>query len=510
MSSKYISQKHIIPLSLFLLALAIRIFGISNHGLFHDELSWMVRGKELFFAVKQFNLKFFESGWWLNRFAAEPLGLPVAFLAGIMLVVFAPGQSRLSLGIIPDIIAARIPVVIIGSLFIPVFYLLIRKYVDKKIALIATLLMVFDPVSIGLSRWLHQDLMLAVTSFISLLLFIRSPSGMALLISAVFASLALLTKPQGFLVPISLFIYCLTVSRVERKTFFIKFGKWLFAVGCLVIIAFPFLWRNPLMQMLLYLKTQLSVVSQGHLVYFLSQITRKPSWYYYFIISPFHLTEAVLLGVIAGLIGVFITFKKRFLKLSPLAKISLIYSLLFFITVSLASKKLGIRYLFPIWPYIFLFAGWGLFMISNLVPARIRKMFWLLVFAFTIIEVLKFYPSYYLFHNHLISAEQYQEMELVGVCDGIKPAMEYLGPLIGEGSKIMFLTCGATANYYTGYSIKIVEDIKEEPEFIVLEKNYAQRFPQTISFIEESNYQVLKEIDFRGISLVTIYRQPVL
>lgn len=503
-------RKHKIVIFLFFIALAIRLIGIDEHGLFHDELSWMVRGKELFFAVKQFNLNFFESGWWLNRFAAEPLGLPMAFLAGIMLVVFSPGQSRLSLGIIPDIIAARIPVVIIGSLFIPVYYLLIRKYIDKKIALVAALLMVFDPVSLGLSRWLHQDLALAATSFISLLLFIRNRSGMTLLASAVFASLALLTKPQGFLIPISLFIYCLSVSRLERKTFFTKLGKWLFMVGCLVIIAFPFLWRNPLTQMLLYLKTQLSVVSQGHLVYFLGQITRNPPWYYYLAITPFHLTEAVLLGVIAGLIGVFVSFKKRFFKLSPLAKISLIYSLLAFLTVSLASKKLGIRYLFPLWPYILLFAGWGLFTLSNLFTTNFRKVFWFFIFAFTIIEVLRFYPSYYLFHNHLISARQYQEMELVGVCDGIKPAMEYLAPLINEGSKIMFLTCGATANYYTGYSLKIVEDIKEEPEYIILEKNYAQRFPQTISSIEENNYQLLKEIDFRGISLVTIYRQPVL
>lgn len=509
MSFKLTSQKFIL-LALFLLAFAVRFIGISGHGLFHDELSWMVRGKELFFAYKQGNLKFFESGWWLSKYAAEPFGLPMALLAGTMLVLFSPGQSRLSLGVIPDIIAARIPVVLIGSFFIPVFYLLIKKYTNGKMALISSLLFALDPVSIGLSRWVHQDLALMIFSFLGIFLFIRNNSNKTLITSALFSSFALLTKPQGLLIILTLLVYFLTLDKKERKIFLSKLLMWGFLVAVLTIVFFPFLWKNPITQMILYLQTQMEVVSKGHTVYFLGQITRKPPWYYYFVISPFHFTETVLLGLIAGLIGLFITFKNRFSRLSPLVKISLIYSLLFFVTVSLANKKLGIRYLFPIWPYIFLFAGWGLFMLSNLFPRKIQKMFWLFIFTFTIIEILGFYPSYYLFHNHLISAKQYQEMKLVGVCDGIKPAMEYLGPLIGEGSKIMFLNCGTTANYYTGYSIKIIDDINEGPEYIILETNYVQRFPQIKSSIEENNYQVLKEIDFRGISLVTIYRQPVL
>jgi 4-amino-4-deoxy-L-arabinose transferase-like glycosyltransferase len=493
---------------LFTVSFLLRLCGLGEHGLFSDELSWMVRGKELFFAVKQFNWSFFETGWWLNPFAAEPLGLPMALMSGTLLVLFSPGQSRLSLGIIPDIIAARIPAMIIGSLFIPVYYFLLKKSFKKEIVLVAALLLAFDPVAVGLSRWLHQDSFLTIVSFIGLILFISTKSKLVLIISAFFSAMACLTKPQGFFVPLTLGLYWFLVENNLKKQYLIRLGIWGLILGSFVTLSFPFLWKNPIGQMLLYLQTQSSVVSQGHLVYFLGEVTRNPAWYYYFITGPFHLTESVLFGTILGLIYFLKNLKEKSFKINPIVAVALIYSLIIIVTVSLAHKKLGIRYMFPIWPYLFLFAGWGLYNFSQKIKEQYLKIFWILVFLFPLWGLIKFYPSYYLYYNNLISPKVFQKMEMLGVCDGIKPSMEYLGPRLTEGTKLMVQACAPTARYYTGFTINLVENVEDNPEYIILEDNYAIRFPGVENKIKENGYKVIKEIDFRGISLTKIYEIP--
>ena len=494
-------------IALLAVALFVRVFGIGQHSLFSDELIWMVRGKGLFFAVKQFNYNFFESGWWLDKTTTEPLGLPMALLGGTMLVLFSPGQSRLSLGVLNEIVAARLPAAIISSFFIVAYYFLLKKFVGKKVALIASILLLFDPVFLGVSRWFHQDLMLTVSSFLALILFVRSSSWKSLAVSSFFASLAILTKPHGILVVVTLLFYSLVSESKKRKREFIKFLKWGAIVSAFTIGLFPFLWKNPVFQILLYWQTQAQVVSRGQPMNFLGQIVAKPAWYYYLVIFPFHVPETILMGILAGGIGFFSKIKKRLLKIKPFVAISLIYSFLLFITVSWAGRKLGIRYLVPIWPYVYLLASFGLLRVSRLFSGSWQKIYWLLIFGVLLIEMVKFYPSYYLFHNYLISSKKYQRMESVGFCDGIKPSMEYLRPKLYENAKVLFFDCNASADYYTGYTLKHVHLLKDEPVFVVVEPYSSQKFPDFEPSLEKNGYRLIKNIEFRGILLANIYEK---
>lgn len=494
-------------IALLAVALIVRIFGIGQHSLFSDELIWMVRGKELFFAVKQLNYKFFESGWWLDKTTTEPLGLPMAFLGGTMLVLFSPGQSRLSLGILNEVVAARLPAAVIGSFFIVAYYFLLKKFTGSKVALVASILLLFDPVYLGLSRWLHQDLMLMVSSFLALILFVRSNSWKSLAVSSFFASLAILTKPHGILVAVTLLFYSLVIESKRRKREFIKFLKWGTVVAAFTIGLFPFLWKNPVSQILLYWQTQAEVVSHGQPMNFLGRIVAKPAWYYYLVIFPFHVPETILIGILVGGIGFFSKIKGCLFKIKPFVAISLIYGLLFFTTVSWAGRKLGIRYLVPLWPYVYLLASFGLVKISSLISRSWQKIYWLLVFGILLIEMAQFYPSYYLFHNHLISSKNYQRMESVGFCDGIKPSMEYLSPKLYENAKILFFDCNASAYYYTGYTLKHVHLLEDEPEFVVVEPYSSQKFPNFEPSLEKNGYRLIKNIEFRGILLANIYEK---
>ena len=381
-------------LTLFLVAFVPRIIGIDKHAIFADEIAWMVRGKETFLAIKAQNWTNLKSNiWWMDTKAAEPMGLPMAFAIGGAITFLTPGYSNYSLNITKDFIASRIPALLLGSLFIPLFYYFLRKNgIKDNIALTSSLLFAIDPIAIGLSRWAHQDLALMVFTTLGLL-----STGKSSFISTTFA---IFTKPQGLISP---FVLALTKKSLV----------WLI-IG---IIATTLLWP--------YLKTQFNVVSTGHLTTFNGQIFTNPPWYYYLAILPFRVPEGILIGLF---LAIFVKKKKLPLPL-------LIYSAIFLIVISLSDKKLGIRYLFGIWPVFYILSAYGLSKIKN------KLLFWILALAFPIFGIFKFYPSYYLYHNNFISGKNFQELESVGFCDGVAPSIKYLEPKLFHGVKIMLPGC---------------------------------------------------------------------
>jgi hypothetical protein len=492
---------------LFLIAFLPRIVNLGGHSLFADEITWMVRAKGVYAAVHSHIFSFFDNGWWLDTKASEPIGIPMAFLGGVAMTYLSPGYSNYSLNIARDFVAARVPAVLMGSLFVPIFYLLLRKLINDKFAFTASLLIALDPVSIGLSRWLHQDLALMVFSTLSLLIFLYSKNKFATLASAFLAAMAILTKPQGFLIPITLIIFVGIQFLTTRKTDIKRLIFWLILAGIFTVLFFPYLWTNPIGRMLKYLAIQNTNALNGHGTFFNGYVTRNPPWYYYFAIFPFRVPESILLGFLTGLILAFLNLKKGFCK-SGFVQVALIYSILFVITISITAKKLGIRYLFGVWPYIYILATYGLFRIAEKLKGLNKKIFWFCVLIFSVWGIVKFYPSYYLFYNHFINPQEEQNLESIAFCDGVKPAIEYLEPNLYQGIKIMLPGCNAAMNYYTGYTLKSVSSINEEPDYIIEETHITKQDPEAAIQIQSLGYKEIKELDFRGLILAKIYQRP--
>lgn len=492
---------------LFTVAFLPRVINLGGNSLFADEITWMSRSKAVYAAVRSGVWEYFNSGWWLDKTMAEPIGLPVAFLGGVAMTYLTPGYSSHSLNITRDFIATRIPEVVIGTLFILALYLLLKKITGDKIAFIVSLLLALDPVSIALSRWLHQDMALMVFSTLSLLIFLNYKSKIATISSAFLGAMAILTKPQGFIVPVTFFAVYLFGIIKKEKIDFKKLGLWILITVVCVVTFFPFLWHDPIGGMIRYLSTQISNANNGQLTYFNWQITSSPPWYYYLLIFPFRIPETVLVGFFIGLVFGIRSFKKQFLK-NKFFQAALIYSVIFLITISLSNKKIGIRYLFGMWPYIYITAVYGLTLIEKHIIKKIYKwMFWLVVFIFPIWGILKFSPSYYLFHNYFISPKNFQSLESIAFCDSVKPSIEYLEPKLYHGIIVMLSGCDSAINYYTGFTIKRVNEVSDKPEYIIEETHDAQKFPNTIRQIQENGYIEIKQIDFRGIILAKIYQK---
>lgn len=493
---------------LLVIAFIPRIANLGGHDVFVDEITWMSRAKDVYAALRTLSWSPYNAIWWLNKGVAEALGIPVTFLGGISMTFLSnTGFTHYSLNIARDFVAARFPVVIIGSLFVPFFYLLSKKFIGDKLSFIASLLLALDPIAIALSRWFQHDTALMAFSVLSILLYLGGKSKAAVVGSAFLTAMAILTKPQGFLIVITLaivtFVALLTGQKVRLKEFIV----WLVFAGLFTIIFFPYLWHNPIGNMFHYLSVQFGNVSEGNLTFFNGQITQNPPWYYYFVIFPFRVPESVLIGYLLGVGLIFSKLKIKIFK-NQFVLAGLIYTILFVSTICLSNKKLGIRYLFGVWPYIYIIAAYGLVRLEKLISTPFKKVFWLYVLLFPVWGILKFYPTYYLFYNHFITPAKFQNLESVGYCDSVEPSIKYLSPYLYHGIKIMLPGCDSAINYYTSFTIKRINRVSEKPDYIIAENISFQKLPAIQEDIKMAGYKEIREIDFRGIILAKIYQKP--
>jgi hypothetical protein len=501
---KFINTTKFKVFLLFIVAFVPRIFNLGGHVVFVDEITWMSRAKDVYAAVRTLSWSPYNTNWWLSTTTTEAIGLPVTFLSSLTMTYLSPGYSIHSLNIMKDFVAARLPVVILGTFFIPVFYLLLKKFIDDKLAFVVSLLIALDPIAIALSRWFQHDTALMAFSVFALMLFLVDNSWISLIFSSFFTSMAILTKPQGFLIVFTLALFYLISVLTKKKVSFKRLLIWLVLSSVFTILFFPYLWSNPIGNMLKYLATQVSYVSWGNLTYFNGAITSAPPWYYYFAIFPFRVPESVLLGFLVGLV-IFILNIKNKLSKNKLFQMILIYSVLYMFLMSSSNKKLGIRYLLGIWPYMYLIAASGLIFMEKFIHKPFKKVYWLVVLLFPIWGILKFSPVYYDYYNHFISPQRFQSLESVAYCDSVKPAIEYLGPKLHNNIKIMLLGCDAAINYYTGYTIDRVQSVAENPDYIIEEYANGQKIPDIYNQIKNAGYKEIKEIDFRGLILAKIY-----
>jgi len=76
-----------------------------------------------------------------------------------------------------------------------------------------------------------------------------------------------------------------------------------------------------------------------------------------------------------------------------------------------------------------------------------------------------------------------------------------------KDSKLMLLSCGVTAQYYSGYTIDYtnkIEDI-DEVDYIVAEPQQSTKYQINEGIFLENGFRLEKEIEFAGFKLARIY-----
>ena len=334
------STRWLLPLVIFVLALMVRAPGLDEFAT-ADEHLWLDRSRQfvggLLFAdyecpprLGQWGRQFATRGWECTFQTAHPgvttmwggsLGLllyywQTARLSGIDVQAFLRSIDVLSFD--PALLAsARLPMALAGALFILFYFILLRRLLDERIALVSTLLLALNPFHIALSRVLHHDALNAMLMVLSLLVMVgywlQSWKRRWLVISGILAGMAFLTKSVSwFLIPYAAVAGVLSLTyrwqsgRWRGKSELWKLATdgalWAVAAGLSFSALFPAMWTIPL-EVIQGLASVYQLTQEGHLHYFLGKILSDPGPLFYPIGWLLRASPLEVLGLFGLLIG---------------------------------------------------------------------------------------------------------------------------------------------------------------------------------------------------------------
>lgn len=217
----------------------------------------------------------------------------------------------------------RFPTVLLTSLAVLAIYFLLSKLVGSGAALLAALLLAFDPFFIGLSRVIHHDALVSIFIVLSLLALLvyssqaevekaGSKSRLTwLIVSGVAGGLALLTKPTALYLALFVGLFLLFEPGLPRRA-----SDWPRVMvagliwGCVALATFvilwPALWVAPLATLSGLLARSASAVSENN-NYSLIPAATTPLPELGFLFYPvnwlFKTTLPVLIGLMALIVG---------------------------------------------------------------------------------------------------------------------------------------------------------------------------------------------------------------
>ncbi len=199
---------------LILIAAAFpRFWDLGGNSLNPDALLWLDRGQRL---VHHLQERQFEK-------ATARLGHPgivPAALIGASYMYLGKDASPHSLKLLSPVIAARLPIALLGAMTCLLLYLIGRSTFGDAVAFWAAAMLAFYPSHIALSRSIHIDSTLTLfftSSLLCYLVYARQSRLRWNVASSIFFGLALLTKTPAYVIPLILFTWKGSVRLYDRR-----------------------------------------------------------------------------------------------------------------------------------------------------------------------------------------------------------------------------------------------------------------------------------------------------
>ncbi|MFA5775982.1 MAG: glycosyltransferase family 39 protein [Patescibacteria group bacterium] len=266
-----------------------------------------------------------------------------------------------------------------------VFYPL-KKLFGEKYAFVSLWLVSFEPFFYALTRVIHLEALMTsfmLASFVWLYYFLENYANdkktRRLVISAIFAGLAILTKSSAiFIIPfsvLSIFLY----QRKNIKNTVKLSALWILGIMATYFILWPSMWVNPVGTLdYVFIKGVKEVgVEGGHGQIFLGKYTENPGPFYYFVVIAYKFSLFLVTGILF-----FAFFFKKITqhfdaeKTKRFVLLGIIFTIGYLIEISIPTKKLD-RYILPSLASISLMAGffytWLIFIVIPQVAHKIFK-----------------------------------------------------------------------------------------------------------------------------------------
>ncbi|GMU44420.1 MAG: glycosyltransferase family 39 protein [Xanthomonadales bacterium] len=335
------------------LATIPRLHAVLQMPAFGDEIYWLEDGLE---ALQRWQSRGSAEDIWGPRVLRHP-GTPTALAGGLAAATRDANLDRVAENE-RILLTARLSVVWLGVLGCVVVAMLGARLYGIRAGALAGIILALSPHHIANSAWLQCDASLAtfsIASVLALAVHLRNGKLRWLLASAGLAGLAINCKWTGLLtIPLTFgAMVFLRLRASESWPRAVVDGVrpslyWLGVAVSVLYLTWPRMWFDPseLFKTILWAKD----VGASHLTFFQGEITESPAWYYYFVAVPFSLSELeslLLAGAVAG--AVIAAFRGR-LRMNQTSCLLLVWIFLFLLAMTLSGKKLGARYVLPIWP----------------------------------------------------------------------------------------------------------------------------------------------------------------
>jgi 4-amino-4-deoxy-L-arabinose transferase-like glycosyltransferase len=352
------------------------------------------------------------------------------------------------------IATARMAVVVAVSISMLVGLYFARLLFGNTLAILAFLLIAFDPFYVAHSRFLHTNGMLATFMFVSILAFqyyLRTRSNFGLLTSGIAAGLSFICISPGFLlIPIVSLITLGSMWDVEHRRFYLrvkiisqKVILPLLIWGTIAFLAiyaiWPAMWANPIGTMLKTVRYGMRAAEGeigGAQLIDAYQITDKNSDYLYFypLTYVWRSTPISLIGI--GLALMFLIFRRQWIQ--PQVRRNLydlsIFVIIYTVIMSLGIKKFD-RYYLPVYLPLDIFAAAGWLAVAGWLGERfplLRTKFLhhgglALIVGIQLASTVQNVPYYLTYYNPLLGGLiKAPQVMIVGWGEGLNEAAIYL------------------------------------------------------------------------------------
>ena len=440
--------------------------------------------------------------------------------------------------------AARLPMVVAASLAILGIYLLMRRLLDRRIALVAFLLIAFDPFFMANSRILHVDAPLTYFMFLSFLaffLYLKEARWGWLVLSGLTGALATLSKTPGAILGLILvitgLIYALhpaddipigpqgsTGEADAREAASSRWRRFLIALGIWGVVAvgafyalWPSMWVKPGYALNLIIRNVSSAIITTHPSsgVFWGSTRSDQNPLYYLISLPFHLTPLATIGLLLGLVATWRLRRYRVLLLSLWA-----YAIIFIAPVSIVGRR-GDRYALPIYLALELLAAIALFWIADRLASskwtRLKgRWTWVLgiILGAQILFISLYHPYYFNYFNPLVGNGRTAPYLInVGWGEGLDQAAASLNQVPNAAQKTVASWYSFQfAPYFEGQTVDLSSNRPAlTADYTVFYINQVQRgFPsqELLSYFRDR--QAMDTVRLGGVDYAWIYPGPVI
>jgi hypothetical protein len=445
------------------------------------------------------------------------------------------------------IVPVRLPLAVVAALFLPLFYILVRRLLGERLALISALILALNPFHIALSRVLHHDAL--TTTFMVLSLFsmvgywLRSWKRRWLIVSAFLAGLAFLSKPiSWFLMPYAAMLGVLSLLyrwqhghwRGWKDVWQVAIEGVLWGgVAWLTFFAlFPAMWVTPGQVVLGLYEVSTGFAEAGHEAgrYFLGRVSSDPGPLLYPIGWLLRASPLEVLGLLMLPVAAWRAYRLRppgFLRRQLLDRPELVALALFlgtFLLFETLSNKKIVRFFLPAFPVIDVFVALGLLWLWSKVTRTVHSQavqHWSMGFLIGLILlaqgwlVVDNFPYYFTYYNPVLGgARGAANIIGIGWGEGMNEAAAYLNQQ--PGAESLQVTAAHHLNFipfFVGEAEAFSDQVGEvmNADYLVYYRHQLQRRFQDMNLWHyfEKHYAPVHRVTLQGLDYALVYHNPI-